>query len=479
MRVSDVRFDSKMGAACLAAWRSAGVEVRSVVVRQGGEVVFEHAAAPFPLEHVHPLYSVTKSFTSVAVGMLVDEGRLSLADRWISYFPEYDGEVADRRFRDVTVRNLLTMTMGQGSDLSYIGTQDDWALEVLHREFDWMPGEVFHYDSLCSHLLSMLVQRISGQKESEFLAERLFAPLGIKRWWWEEDQAGHTTGGFGLHLSTPDLAKFGQCLVDGGKWRGEQVIPMEWVAEATKLQVETKPFYPPEATEDSNGYGYQFWMCRRGGFRCSGLFGQLCYVRPDDDLVIACSSSTTGSKALLDPLYGVLFGEAEGRDAMADKLGVDQIPTPEGLAFGGSLSMERLAGFHPCVAGGFEGIDVRFDGNELSLHLLRDGRSYGVRAGHKTWVGQSGDGAGIGDLFPFVTHDAEKDDAPAWDNRELFASYAWTSPATLRIETRELDYTRRCFIDVQVGGLYAVCRARVEGMYCFPAPSELAAVAKL
>ena len=102
-----------------------------------------------------------------------------------------------------------------------------------------------------------------------------------------------------------------------------------------------------------------------------------------------------------------------------------------------------------------------------------------MRAGHKTWVGQSGDGAGIGDLFPFVTHDAEKDDAPAWDNRELFASYAWTSPATLRIETRELDYTRRCFIDVQVGGLYAVCRARVEGMCCFPAPSELAAVAKL
>ena len=138
------------------------MEVRSVVVRQDGEVVFEHAAAPFALEHVHPLYSVTKSFTSVAIGMLVNEGRLSLADRWISYFPEYEGEIADERFRNVTVRNLLTMTMGQESDLSYIGVGDDWAHEVLHREFDWKPGEVFHYDSLCSHLLSMLVQRISG-----------------------------------------------------------------------------------------------------------------------------------------------------------------------------------------------------------------------------------------------------------------------------------------------------------------------------
>ena len=240
-----------MGETCLAAWRSAGVEVRSVVVRQDGKVVFEHAAAPFALEHVHPLYSVTKSFTSVAVGMLVNERRLSLADRWISYFPEYEGEIADERFRNVTVRNLLTMTMGQESDLSYIGAEDDWAHEVLHREFDWKPGEVFHYDSLCSHLLSMLVQRISGVKESDYLAERLFTPLGIRSWWWEEDQAGHTTGGFGLHLSTPDLAKFGQCLLDGGKWRGEQIIPAEWVAEATKIQMETSPFYPSEATEDS------------------------------------------------------------------------------------------------------------------------------------------------------------------------------------------------------------------------------------
>ena len=123
LRVPNIIFDNKMGEACLAAWRSAGVEVRSVVVRQDGEVVFEHAAAPFSLEHVHPLYSVTKSFTSVAVGMLVNEGRLSLADRWISYFPEYEGEIADERFRNVTVRNLLTMTMGQESDLSYIARE--------------------------------------------------------------------------------------------------------------------------------------------------------------------------------------------------------------------------------------------------------------------------------------------------------------------------------------------------------------------
>ena len=254
LRVSNNIFDNRMGEACLAAWRSAGVEVRSVVVRQDGEVVFEHAAAPFALEHVHPLYSVTKSFTSVAVGMLVNEGRLSLADRWISYFPEYEGEVADERFRNVTVRNLLTMTMGQESDLSYIGAGDDWAHEVLHREFDWKPGEVFHYDSLCSHLLSMLVQRISGTKESDYLAERLFTPLGIRSWWWEEDQAGSYDRRF---WSSPFVHRIWLSLVQClSRWRasgvGNEVIPAEWVAEATKIQMETSPL-SSEATEDSNG----------------------------------------------------------------------------------------------------------------------------------------------------------------------------------------------------------------------------------
>ena len=143
------------------------------------------------------------------------------------------------------------------------------------------------------------------------------------------------------------------------------------------------------------------------------------------------------------------------------------------------MSSLRLEGIHHCIFGDFEEIDIRFHENELDLSLLHDGREYGVRAGYKSWVCKSGDGLGVGDLFPFVTHEAERDDAPAWDVRKLFAAYAWTSPTSLQIETRELDYTRRCFIDVQIGGIYAVCRVRVEGMCCFPAPSELTAILKL
>ena len=178
-------------------------------------------------------------------------------------------------------------------------------------------------------------------------------------------------------------------------------------------------------------------------------------------------------------MYEVLFEDLDVGETVSTKRDFDNIPVPVGLAFGGHLSSLRLEGIHHFIFGDFEDIDIRFHGNELDLSLSCDGREYGVRAGYESWVCKSGDGAGIGDLFPFVTHEAEKDDAPAWDGRKVFGSYAWTSPTNLRIETRELDYTRRCFIDVQVGGLYVVCRVRVEGMCCFPAPSELMAIVKL
>lgn len=335
-----MKFNEVTGERLLALLRKRGVEVRSLVVRQDGGVVFSHATAPFPLEHVHPLYSVTKSFTSCAVGMLVEQGAVDINAPWVSYLPEYGAKALDARFCRVSVRDLLTMQMGQDAEPQLQGG-DDWALGVAGKPFAHDPGTVFFYNSLCSHLLSVLVQRISGETLDRFLAKRLFEPLGISKWWWEHDRQGHATGGFGLHLSTPDLAKFGQCLLDGGIWEGRRVVPGDWVREATRKQVETRPFYPDSSTEDRNGYGYQFWMCAGGGFRCSGLWGQLCYVLPEQRLVVAASSSTSGSKPIMDALYDVLRIEPNYRAVCleeelpsvpdgAQRSALDVLPMPKG-----------------------------------------------------------------------------------------------------------------------------------------------------
>lgn len=476
------KFDIDLGLAYLARLRELGVETRSVVVMQGGDVVFEHATHPFSLDHVHPLYSVTKSFTSVAVGMLVDEGRVDVGRPWISWFPEYEIAVADERFLDVTVRDLLTMTLGQDGE-PYVRGEDDWALGVVGKELAHEPGTVFCYNSMCSHLLSMLVQRVSGQRLAGFLSARLFEPLGIRRWWWEEDRRGYSTGGFGLHLSTPDLARFGQCLLDGGTWEGRRIIPSAWVAEATSPQVQTRPFLPADATEDCNGYGYQFWMCAGGGFRCSGLFGQLCYVRAEDALVVAVSGSTTGSKALLGPLYEVLEGRHSVRGVSDSRL--DTLPVVDGAAHA-LASEKRLEGRHRCLdnPGGFDAFELHVDdgrvaGPQVRLTFERGGDCFQVDAANGSWLRAHAEQRSVGELFSFATHEVERDVPPAWDVSAAFASYGWTSPTTLVVFVRELDATRRTFIRVSVDGRYALCELWVEGMLTGIEPMRYAMAAEV
>ena len=475
-------FDRDLGLAYLARLRELGVETRSIVAMRGGEVVFEHATHPFPLDYVHPLYSVTKSFTSVAVGMLVDEGRVDVGRPWISWFPEYEAAVADERFLGVTVRDLLTMTLGQDGE-PYVRSDDDWALGVVGKELSHEPGTVFCYNSMCSHLLSMLVQRVSGQRLADFLSKRLFEPLGIRRWWWEEDRRGHSTGGFGLHLSTPDLARFGQCLLDGGTWEGRRVIPAAWVAEATRPQVRTRPFLPADATEDRNGYGYQFWMCAGGGFRCSGLFGQLCYVRPEDALVVAASSSTTGSKVLLDPLYEVLGGGYPVCGVSGSSL--DVLPVVDGAAHA-RASEERLEGRHRCLdnPGGFDAFELYVDdesatGPQAHLAFERGGDCFRIDAGSGDWLRAPAKQRPVGELFPFATHGAERDAPPSWDVPATFASYGWTSSTTLVISVRELDATRRTFVRMSVDGRYALCELWAEGMLGGMEPMHYTMVAEV
>lgn len=438
-----------------------GVEARSVVIRQDGREVFSRSWSPFETSHVHPLYSATKSFTSVGIGLLVGDGLVDVSQPWISWFPEYDGAVAGEWLREATVRDLLTMTFGQDS-VPVVHGDDDWACNVLGKEASSRPGTTFYYNSMCSHLLSLLVEKISGQSLADLLGERLFEPLGIKDWWWERDRHGHSTGGFGLHLSTPDLASFGQCLLDQGAYGGRQVIPAEWVREATRRQVETSDAYPVAMTEDRNGYGYQFWMCAEGGFRSAGLFGQVCYVRPEDRIVLATSCSTSGSKAVLDPFYKTLREVAAGSAGLRETTGEEGIPTLDGLAVGGVAS-PRLWGVHEALENyaGVSALGFSFANGILALEIVCGRQAFSVRASFGRWLAQKD---GVGGFSSFLTHDAELDDPPAWDTTTLYACYAWEGPSTLRVRARSLDSTRRYEMAISLDGAYATLSYEVGGL---------------
>ena len=224
-------------------------------------------------------------------------------------------------------------------------------------------------------------------------------------------------------------------------------------------------------------------MCANGGYRCSGLFGQLCYVLPEEQLVVAASSATDGSKPLMDALYEVLAEGAMQEEVPAQRqqeLAV--VAFPEGTATS-PRAEKKLAGVHGLEPNreGFEQISFGFEEGTtpaLTCRIVRDGVAYEVRAGHGTWLPAGQGSRSIGELFPFATAAAERIEVPAWDAKTTFGAYAWTSPSTLAIETREADETRRCQILCQLDGNHLVAEVSASNMYCGHAPSAFWLAAK-
>ena len=201
------RFDQETLNRFLVNLQSDNVECHAISVYQDGRNVLNKAFHPFRTKSLHPLYSVTKSFTSIAFGFMQEEKHLNLDSAWIQYFPEYK-EQATEKFKRVTLRHLLTMTMGQDAEAMVQG-EDNWISAIVRRRIVYDPGTKFFYNSMCSYLIGRLVERETKLKMSSFLEKKLFKPLGIKDFYWEEDREGHCLGGYGLHLSTEDLCKFG------------------------------------------------------------------------------------------------------------------------------------------------------------------------------------------------------------------------------------------------------------------------------
>ena len=149
-------------------------------------------------------------------------------------------------------------------------------------------------------MLSAIVQKLSGGRMLDYLQPRLFAPLGIRNPHWEQSPQGIDVGGWGLRITTADIAAFGQLYLQKGEWQGAQLIPAAWVEQATSLQVQNGPANP----DWEQGYGFQFWRCRHNAYRGDGAFGQYCVVMPDQDAVLAITSGLAEHAAAARPRLG-------------------------------------------------------------------------------------------------------------------------------------------------------------------------------
>ena len=252
-------------------------ELHSIMVVQHGKVLAEKFFVP---DTAHVLHSVSKTFTSTAVGFAISEGLLNLDDKIVDIFPESVPENASDTLGRITIRNLLTMNSGHGKDpTSAIRNNDgDWVKGFMEWPIEYEPGTCYCYNSLGTYVLSAAVQKVTGEKIVDYLDSRLWKPLGIEKPQWLESPAGINTGGWGLYLRTEDLAKMGLCLLNGGKFAGRNEIQMR------------ESGVDPATSDWVQGYGYQMWRCRHNAFRADGAYGQYILVLPEQDAVVVTTA---------------------------------------------------------------------------------------------------------------------------------------------------------------------------------------------
>ena len=277
--------------------------MNSVMVVRRGHVVAEGWWSPYSAEAPHSLYSLSKSFTSTAVGMAIAEGKLGLDDEVLKFFPDDAPAEPSKNLKAMRVSDLLRMSTGQQTEPGR-GGDKAWTKTFLEHAVPFKPGTHFLYNTSATYMLSAIVQKATGATVLDYLKPRLFEPLGIENPTWEASPQGVSTGGYGLSIRTEDIAKFGQLYLRKGEWHGKQLVPKAWVEAATARQ--TSNGGSPNSDWDQ-GYGYQFWRSRHGAYRGDGAFGQYCIVLPEQDAVIAITSGVKDMQAVLNLVWDKLL----------------------------------------------------------------------------------------------------------------------------------------------------------------------------
>ena len=394
--------------------------MHSVMIMRHGRVIAEGWWKPHAAEHPHLMFSVSKSFTSIAVGLAITEGLLTLDDLVIDLLPDDLPTEITPHLSTLTVRHLLTMTTGHAINTVPLAEEshgENWALGILAQPLDFTPGTHYVYNNGASYLLSAIVQRLTGERLLNYLTPRLFEPLGMTSASWQSCPRGIDAGGWGLSITTEDLGTFGQLLLQRGEWDGRQLVSAGWIDEATSAQVDTSG--TDHDLDGRQGYGFQFWRNRLSGYRADGAFGQFCIVLPEQDAVVVLTSALPVAQLALDLVWHHLlpaFGDSplppiEGplADSLADALAALTLPTIAGAAT--SPTADRVTG-----------IRFSFDDRKISSVTLEtgvltiaregsEGTATSLAFGHGQWM--------------------ESADSRVW------ASGAWVSPDRLVI--RALD----------------------------------------
>lgn len=367
------------------------LELHSFMLVRHGYVVAEGWWKPYQADKPHMLFSLSKSFTSTAIGLLVEEGQITLKDQVIGFFPEHAPEDPSPNLSAMTVHDLLVMGTGHAEEPAM--ESDIWIDDFFKQAVEHEPGTHFVYNSAATYMLSAILQKVTGITLLDYLQPRLFEPLGIYGATWECCPQGINTGGWGLKLKTEDIAKFGQLYLQKGVWRGQRLIPENWIEEATSKQISNGP--ADSSSDWTEGYGYQFWRCRHGAYRGDGAFGQFCIVLPEQDAVLAITSGLGDMQAMLNEVWehllpamgaGSLPTDADAESTLAGTLQALKMDPPSGEA--ASPIEEDVSGIVYDLEENEEKLrsfSIRFEKDVAVMELEGEHDSYSVALGRGEW----------------------------------------------------------------------------------------------
>lgn len=288
--------------------------VHAVTVVSHGKCVFEAAKTGYSTEMPHAAFSLSKTLTGLAVGMLIDDKKLSLDAPVLSFFPELKGKRVGAKFKLLTVSHLLSMSVDVPFNEIGVVTSDSYTKSFFESALRGTPGDGFSYNSMCSYILAVIVTRVAECSLSDFLKERLFTPMGIRNYFWEKSSEGVEKGGWGLYLSTKSMAKLGALLLNGGVWEGRRLVSESFVSQMTRRQTAV-----PDAIGEFD-YGYHLWRHKKNeSFLLNGMLGQNVWVHPGKKLVVAI---TSGDNCLFQDSIALVSAMRElsdmtGRDTKA------------------------------------------------------------------------------------------------------------------------------------------------------------------
>jgi CubicO group peptidase (beta-lactamase class C family) len=362
-----------------------------------GHIIAEGWWEPFHRQDVHLLHSLSKSFTSSAIGLAVDEGRLDLDDRIVGFFPDDLPSNVSPNLAAMRIWDLLTMSTGHDVDTTpAIRTCGDgnWAKAFLAAAVPFQPGTHFLYNSGATYMLSAILQKVTGMTTLEYLRPRLLNPLGIEKVTWETCPKGYSVGGWGMSITTESIARFGQMLLQKGRWQGKQILPESWVNLATSKQVENGT----DPNNDWNqGYGFQFWRCRHNAFRGDGAFGQFCIVMPEQDMVVAMTGAN-GMGPVLEAVWNYLLPAVSDGPVPEDEATYQQLRSHlvslriDGVVGEASTPLaNKVSGRHYRGDGTFQSAWFDFGNDDCVVTLENREGTHQIHIGESEWIPGSTD----------------------------------------------------------------------------------------